>query len=68
MARRRNTDAGELRGIQAMEFSEAYFAYRPEAMALFALGNAPSEIDARLGLPDGMARELIVSYWFRGKR
>lgn len=56
-------------GLRAQAAAEPYAEMMPDVMMMMELGTAPSEIDRRLGLPDGTAREMMVGRWFeRGQR
>lgn len=47
----------------AREKSRLYDDKTKEAVELFERGLAPSEIDARLSMPKGTAKALMVAHW-----
>lgn len=52
-----------IRAAQARGTAADFMHRRAEALLLHQLGTPPSEIDEKMGMPEGMARELIVTYW-----
>lgn len=52
-----------LRAAQARGTAADFMHRRAEALLLHQLGTPPSEIDEKMSMPEGMARELIVTHW-----
>jgi hypothetical protein len=53
--------------IKASRIGLAAIRHEKSVMALHCEGKPPSAIDAELGLPDGMAHNVIVRVWQRDK-